>query len=261
MKYPIIKSAFLIFLSYIVFTEQANSQPKVQQGSIWAPANIKIDGKTAEWNNKFQAYNKAINIFYTIANDDKNLYLVLQATDQNIIYKIINGGIIVTINNTGKKNTANDVKISYPIFGIKNLPMINLRDKPVPVKTAANNVARVDSFRNSLNVQLENNSKNIKVSGVSSIPDSLISVYNDLGIQPAERFDNQLAYTYELAFPIKYLKSAGIDPAHIYYNIKVRGRLSGLPMNRQPTLIVAGPGDEVALYDTDFWGEYTFSKK
>lgn len=254
------KSSLLTIL-LIVFANLVNGQPKIQQTSIWAPANIKIDGNATEWNNQFQAYNKATNVSYTIANDDKNLYLAIQAIEPNIIYKIINGGIDLTINSTGKKKTTNTINVSYPLFGIKNLPMINLRDKPVPVKNSTNHAARIDSFKNALNTELEKNSKNIKVTGVNTIPDSLISVYNDLGIRAGERFDNQLAYTYELALPVKYLKAAAIDPTHIYYNIKIRGRLSALPMNKQPFLIVASPEDKGALYDTDFWGEYNLAKK
>jgi len=240
----------------------AQKLPKVQQGSKRAPANIKIDGNTTEWNNQFQAYNKATNVFYTIANDDKNLYLVIQATEQNIVYKIINGDITLSISNTDKKNSMKNIAVSYPLFGIKNLPAINLNDKPVPVKNSAVNItARIDSFKNVLNTQLEKNSKEIKISGISAITDPSISVYNEYGIRAAERFDNQFAYTYELALPIKYLKSAGISPTHIYYNIKIHGRLSGLPMNRQPLLIVATPQDKGALYDTDFEGEYALAKK
>lgn len=256
------KSILFSILSVIAFATVVNGQPKVQQTSIWAPANIKIDGNATEWNNQFQAYNKATNVFYTIANDDKNLYLAIQATERNIIYKIINGGITLTINNTGKKNTINTIMVTYPLFGIKNLPMINLKDKPVPVKNStANMPSRIDSFKNVLNAQLEKNSKEIKVAGISSIAYPSISVYNEYGIHAAERFDSQITYTYELAFPIKYLEAAGISLTHIHYNIKIHGRLSGLPMNKQPILIVARPGDEAELYDTDFWGKYALAKR
>jgi len=256
------KSTLYIVLSILALVNVAHSQPKIQQTSIWAPADIKIDGNATEWNNQFQAYNKATNIYYTIANDDKNLYLAIQATDQNIIYKIINGGITLTLNNTGKKEAANEVKVTYPLFGTKNIPLINLKDKPVPVKnSSANMAARIDSFKNVLNAQLEKNSKEIKVSGISAVTDPSISVYNEYGIRTRERFDSQIAYTYEIAFPIKYLRSAGIDLIHIHYNIKINGRLSALPMNKQPLLIVASPQDKGALYDTDFGGQYDLAKK
>ncbi len=37
--------------------------PNVQQVSLRAPANINIDGKTTEWNNRFQAYNDTTHVY------------------------------------------------------------------------------------------------------------------------------------------------------------------------------------------------------
>ena len=58
----------------------ANAQklPNVQQASLRAPENVKVDGKPTEWGDKLQAYNKATDVFYTIANDYNNLYLIIQ---------------------------------------------------------------------------------------------------------------------------------------------------------------------------------------
>lgn len=139
--------------------------------------------------------------------------------------------------------------------------MITLKDKPVPVNTANYNT-RIDSFKRAINQELEKNEKEIKVKGIKTISDSLISVYNDRGIHVAERFDNQLAYTCELALPLKYLTAAGINPSQIHYNVKINGRLSSLPHGAKGvTLIVAKPSSMNALYATDFWGEYTLANK
>jgi hypothetical protein len=74
----------------------AQKLPNVQTISLRAPAGVKIDGKTKEWNNRFQCYNHATSLFYTIANDDENLYLVIKAIDRDICKKIIGGGITLT---------------------------------------------------------------------------------------------------------------------------------------------------------------------
>jgi hypothetical protein len=80
------------FLLITHFTAKAQKLPNKQEVSLRIPADMKIDGNAKEWNNKFQAYNKLTNIFYTLSNDDKNLYLVIQATDPIIIEKMIRGG-------------------------------------------------------------------------------------------------------------------------------------------------------------------------
>ena len=80
----------------------AQKLPTVQPVSFKAPNNLKIDGKTDEWNNKFQAYNNNIDAFYTLANDDNNLYLVISAQDEVAAKKIIGAGIVLSI--TPEKN-------------------------------------------------------------------------------------------------------------------------------------------------------------
>ena len=81
-------------VSLICTSAQAQKLPNVQKDGVRAPANIRIDGKTTEWDNKFEAYNKATDVFYTISNDDNYLYVTVQATQAAIIRKIIGGGVL-----------------------------------------------------------------------------------------------------------------------------------------------------------------------
>ncbi|MFD2147970.1 hypothetical protein [Mucilaginibacter antarcticus] len=98
----IVVTAFAVFVSSVL-TSAAQRLPDLQKESLRAPADIKIDGKPAEWDNKFRAFNKSTEVFYTIANDDNRLYLTIQADRRNIINKIINGGVALTIKKGGKK--------------------------------------------------------------------------------------------------------------------------------------------------------------
>ena len=92
---PGITALLLAGLSLPVCAQKLNN---VQDGSVWAPANIKIDGKLNEWDDSFKAYNKTTDVFYTISNDEKNLYLVIKSANQVISNKIIGGGINFTVN-------------------------------------------------------------------------------------------------------------------------------------------------------------------
>lgn len=68
---------WLTMICLLAFTNtQAQKLPKVQQASLHAPANIKIDGKATEWEGKFEAYNPGSRVFYTLSNDSENLYLI-----------------------------------------------------------------------------------------------------------------------------------------------------------------------------------------
>ena len=207
-----ILSVFLFILAG--FTANAHSLPTKQKAALRAPADIKIDGNATEWNNKFQAYNRATGIFYTLANDNDNLYLAVQATDQLIIRKIMNGGITLKIDTGGKKNSS--VTISYPVFARNNRPLINLKDKP-------SDAGRLDSLVATVNKRFAEKSKEIKIHGISSIPDTLISIYNQDNIKAAAVFDHAAAYNYELAIPLKYVGLSPAKASKFKYTIMLNG--------------------------------------
>jgi hypothetical protein len=78
--------------------------PGKQEGSLLAPPKVKIDGKATEWT--FRAYNIATDVFYTMAHDNDNIYLVIKAADESSVRKIISSGITFSVNNTAKKTDA-----------------------------------------------------------------------------------------------------------------------------------------------------------
>ena len=85
---------------------QNNSDKKlkdVQATNMYAPEKVKVDGTLGEWNDSFQAYNKATKLFYTMSNDDKFLYLTVKSTDATNNTKIVAGGITLAINTDNKK--------------------------------------------------------------------------------------------------------------------------------------------------------------
>lgn len=218
-------------LTTISLAANAQKLPGTQAGNLYAPKNIKVDGKINEWGTQFQAYNNATNIFYTMANDKDNLYLAVQVTDPLIIRKVIIGGITLTIDNDSGKGTA----ITYPAFSMSNRPIINLKDKPKVAKNNAEDKMALDSFVNDINKVVSERSKEIKVKGVAAIPDSLISIYNDTGIKAVARFDEQVAYVYELAVPLKYLNNL----AKFKYTIT----LSGSPQSDGTTIVRGATGE------------------
>src|ERR1700761_5811198 len=92
-------------LAFVTVSSQAQKLASVQEKGYWAPDKVKIDGDISEWNNNFQAFNKTTGIYYTIANDKENLYLVIKSADQIINNKIIGGGVNFAINTDLKKKT------------------------------------------------------------------------------------------------------------------------------------------------------------
>lgn len=253
--------AFFGIMLFVSFSSIAQKLPNVQQSSFRAPLHVKIDGKTMEWNNQFQAYNHATDIYYIMANDNDNLYLVVQATYPKIIYKIINGGVTFTITTSNKKSSSQVYKITYPVFKSNNLPSIPLGNKPIIAKDSSVRSFQVDSFTNRLNEQLSMKSKVISVNGIKTISDSLISIYNDYGIKTGERFDSKMAYSYELAIPLKLL-GLDIDNLKTFdYDIKINGMFSMIPKNAQITEMVLKDESMNAMSDTDFKGQYSLANQ
>ena len=249
----------------------AQKLPAIQTKSVRAPANVKVDGKAFEWGDQLQAYNKSTNIFYTIANDDEKLYLIIRATDKRIIGKIINGGVTLTINGTGKMKDIGGSSITFPAYQ-KEDPMFyfGLREA---LELGEKNNSQIDSFMNSRNTVLSSNLKIIGISGISEVKDSIVSVYNEEEIRATGKLDRELTYIGEMAIPLKYLQVEGKQAGKFVYNIKLNGT-TATGTNVQThfagrDIIMYTGRDGIRYYlgsstpeniaialPTDFWGEY-----
>lgn len=265
----------IISLLQLLITSVCPGQklPNKQVISLIAPVNIKIDGKANEWNNKFQAYNTATNIFYTISNDDNYLYLTIQVTDPLVINKLYSNGLTFSVIPFEKKDEKEGIAVTYPFFdkndkfhvNIGSMPNIKLGDK--------RSVIQADSFLRETNDRMEKKSKWIIVKGIKGM-DTLISAYNDDGIKAAALFDDKMTYTWELGIALKHLSGISASPK-FNYHIKLNPIKAS--DNTTTTYKVAPDGRTIPVVTfnvdadvrnllsmmspTDFWGEYTLAKK
>jgi len=251
----------IIFLSALALATRAQKLPSVQTSSVIAPNNIKIDGSPMEWTGGFQAYNGATEIYYTIANDNECLYLVVQATDDGIIQKIVAGGITLTLRSADKKSTVMPATISYPI-----VPAVY--SQGVSYKLRTNKILSAAQLQ-ALNTQISGHIKEIPITGARGIADSSVSVYNDLGIKAAGLIDKQKIYTCEIALPLKYIQQVFDASGSCRYRLQV----NGLDTSGKDGIIVIGgkavnasdePVDHGASYfltsPTYLQGVYTLAK-
>lgn len=268
------KNTLCLIAALLVCTviSQAQKLPKFQEVSVYAPANVKIDGKTTEWKT-LQAFNTRTSIYYTLANDNEKLYLIVKATDPLTIRKIISGGITLTLNSDKEADHNQPIAITFPLFSKKNWPVINLRDKPKFAKDSAVYRKQLDSFMRASNQQLAERSKEIKLKGAQGLSDSLVSIYNDEGIKAASLFDRDISYVTELAIPFKNLGLAFNGQMQFRYNV----RLNGSDYSEGTTIEMIEGGVRVSsnnphgsssipdmqyIYNpTDFSGNYTLVKK
>jgi len=262
---------FVAIFLIMNFVTNAQKLPNVQKESLRASKEIKIDGKLADWDKGFQAYNKSTSVFYTISNDDDNLYLAIQAKDPTVITKIILGGITLTIDTSdAKKNEGNNVAITFPIYDKTEQPVYLVVDKQQKGEANVDN-AGSNSIMMEHNKKLTGKLKLIGVKGIDEIQDSIISIYNANGIKAAALFDDQLDYSYELALPLRYLGVTAIRPVKLNYNIKLNGaagsgtNIQSLPGGRGISWTGADgisyrsggtPADYIITFPTDFSSDY-----
>lgn len=241
----------VLLFGQIAAAVNAQKLPTVQTTGIRAPANINIDGMPTEWNDKYQAYNSANHLFYTLSNDDKNLYLVVHTTDVIVIRKIIRWGLALTIGAPGKKDMKdpNNLSLSFPIENEAKNPLVMNDDDASDNKGTARNDKMAALF------------KQIKVTGLPGVNEPAISIYNTEGIKAVASFDDKLAYTYELAIPLKYVNAA--NTGTLNYNIKLNGGITVVDNSPNAIVIAYKPGSshDYLFSVTDFGGEYTLAKK
>ncbi len=102
MKKPVSIIVLTFNFTIICFVISAQKLPNKQESSIYAPAMVTIGGNASEWGNTLQAYNRATEISYTLANDADNLYLICRATEPEVIQKMMLSGITLTISRADK---------------------------------------------------------------------------------------------------------------------------------------------------------------
>jgi len=250
----------LAFLLTILFSMAASAQktPLVQQSALYAPQEVSIDGKPDEWGNQFQAFNRATSLFYTMANDDKNLYMLIRCIEQPTIAKILSGGITLAIKSTANKEAV-AVKIGYPLISYTDKYTIS-----IPLREDEN----VEKMVVKLNKELPKVAKQINISGIPQIKDPSVSIYNDWDIKVVSAVDTRRAYTIEWQVPLKYFGHLVSADGSFDYNIIVNGVVD------PPGTIVVGGGsiggapvklDEARAFDmfnpTDFKGIYKLAFK
>jgi len=273
--------ATIIMLILISISLFAQKLPQVQQVSLRAPTNVKVDGKPTEWGSKMQAFNKTTNMFYTIANDDKKLYLIIRSPDQHA-GKLVTG-ITFVIQPTGVHNDKGARLVKYPYFetpgeniwfaftpqSYSELKGVEIEKDPDGKKTEA--------LIKQANKKLATLSKWIYTRGIIG-KDSVISVYNDEGVIAANGFGSDKIYTSELSIDLKLLGLSVDKSTGFSYHLSVNGEptkyYKGLvnwranvqrPPNQTDAQFQEMVGRMEDIYTAasmtlDFWGEYTLAK-
>lgn len=270
MKKLLLLQLFAISLT----TALGQKLPKVQTEGLRAPANIKVDGKPAEWGGKLMAYNPAAGFYYSMANDDEFLYILIQAKDQDVINRLLSGGVTFDLGKGKGGSEGEPVGFTYPISLNRGI-YFDFRDAKRGVSAKV-----LDSMITDFNALLQINYKWIRVTGLPELGRT-VSIYNDVNLKVAQTLDSKSVYNCELAIALKYLGVPADAGTKFNYHIVVNGssarfaeppsRTPVVPRNSDLYSKIAVEYDayqnqarfrNLALrYPTDFWGEYSLVGK
>ncbi|MFD0748523.1 hypothetical protein ACFQZS_00110 [Mucilaginibacter calamicampi] len=265
-----------IFAILVFAGVSAQKLPNVQQSSVKAPAIVKIDGKADEWG-AFKAFNAATDAFYSLANSENRLYLIVQTANYNITNKVTRGGLTLTVNANAQKDGAPASSITFPLIEPAELRGIVQSMRDVMENSSAGDA---DALTLAANKKLAGGIKLIKASGLKNVSDSLISIYNEQGIKAAAALSQKGILTCEFEIPLTLLNLRGDQ---FSYNIKLNGPklrpvqvpvyIPELEGNKAPVNVFKGQGvvagkdmtrqqaEMVATtLSTDFSAEYKLAK-
>ncbi len=269
-----ITSAIIIAALSMAFNATAQKLPNVQTDGLRIPTNIKMDGKTTEWNNKFQAYNTATSLYYTMANNAEFVYLTAHTKDPEVIKRMTYNGFTFEVYKNDNQQIKDLVSITVPNSGNKyfslNFSKPTGDDTPLEKNILKSNNELLQKFH-----------KLMIVKGIKGL--DTVAVYNDAGIAFAEAFDSNGDYTMELQLPIQFIKFLPGDNPKFSYHMSINGippiKLSGGAMTLSGNGIVSfksardiSPEEQAAIDEavtritkrnaaTDFRAEYTLVKE
>jgi hypothetical protein len=197
----------LVSLSYQQVSAQSTDPD--EDVNLWMSQPVVVDGNSAEWHEPLNNYNTPTQLAFALANDQQNLYLIIESLDEATTGKLLRGGLTLNINTAGKKKD-----------GIK-LNFLGMQHPPAPHDM--NDTVRQEETAMMGHMDREHapGVTVIQVSGFKKIPDGSLSIPNNEGIQVAAAFNKQRDYICELAIPLTLLELKGDEVKAIAYNIKI----------------------------------------
>ena len=102
-----LKSLFFVLPFFLGFEALAGNNLSVYK------TDVTIDGQNKEWKSPLPIYNKNTGINFEVANDERNIYMIVRVADTTSQRQIMQNGLEVWINKDGKKK--NTTGITYPM--------------------------------------------------------------------------------------------------------------------------------------------------
>src|SRR5438876_522138 len=90
-----------------------SSCSKTIYDNVWQSKPVTVDGNSKEWEIPLRFYDSKSKLQYIVTNDSSNMYVCIRVTDERLQAKIMNAGMSVWIDTTGKNKQ--QVGITFPL--------------------------------------------------------------------------------------------------------------------------------------------------
>lgn len=171
---------------------------------------FKADGVSNEWNEPLNQYNDATRLAFALANDDQNLYIIIESLDPQTTFSVLSGGITLNISTAGKKKDG--IQLTFPLMERPH----EVND----VNMSPNNIAQPKGDMGVPQDPLTMN-KSIRVSGFKNIVDGDLSAENQSGIKTGMSIHPNKDLIYELCIPLAQLCVNVEAKKPLVYHIKI----------------------------------------
>lgn len=198
-----VKSIVIVFCSFIIGSSALRAQEV--EDNIRMDKVFKADGVTNEWKEPLDEYNSDTGLAFALANDDKQLYIVIESLDPQTTFSVLRGGITLNINTSGKKRQ--DINLTFPMIEHRQVGRDSVTYKTEEWAPDATHDAHPKT--------------GIKVSGFKAITDGYLTPENDGGIKTGMVIKPNRDLIYELSIPLAQLQVDVNMKKPLMYDIKI----------------------------------------
>ena len=214
---------------------------------LWETTPISVDGKPDEWPQPFNYYDGNTKLQFAFANDTGSMYVCLKITDDPTQLRLFNGGLGIWIDPRGKKKET--LGISFPLKGDRAPGEGGEGGKhkrqSAGIEDPDNRAQKADALRLKQHAFLTQTT--IRVKGFTGLPEQVLPLKNDFGINVAFNWDSLNILTIEYRFPIALVLGHSLSPADTLKPISVafiEPALEGIKMsNNEEENNITGPSN------------------
>lgn len=186
---------------------------KTTYQSAWQSKPVQADGRADEWQIPLRFYDADTRLNYSVSNDDEKLYIVARVVDELSQAKVMQNGLQIYIDTSGKKNK--QVALLYPNPD-------RSADEPVNSGGSGKNMEEVKKKFSSQAMQMQ-------LAGFKpGIPDYL-PPQNEYGINVNINWDANNIMIYEASIPFKTFFKPALAPKDSLRNFDFSVVMRGFP--------------------------------